>query len=405
MNKSLRISSRQILVLCTIAYASIYIARHNLSIASPLLTSDGYMTVMEIGLMGSIFFVIYAAGRFVYGYIGDMLSPKRLLVGGLALVATTNVGISFLPPAPIILSLWGINALAQSMLWGPSLRMVNEAYINSPHSRLAAIVLSTSIGIGSLLAIGLSSLLVKVGLWSLFAVPGLIVAGICLLMTQLPNSENRPVQFNLRQTLLLFKKKGIICMLFPSFAHGMIKENLVLWAPLLFLSIYGIDLTSAALFVFMMPAAMLLGRLIYPLAERLCSGDERLVSMLAFGFCILCLIPFVFLNLPLALAATLLALAMLGISIINVAFMAVYPIRYGKSGQISMVAGLLDSISYVGSAAGSALFAWIIIQFGYALMLGIYIIICLVSIGSMLPLIIENIKQRRPLYVNKKNVD
>ena len=149
------------------------------------------MTVMDIGLMGSIFFVIYAAGQFINGFIGDILSPKKLLVGGLALVAATNVGISLLPPAAVILSLWGFNALAQSMLWGPSLRLVNEAYQDSPRSRLAAVILSTSIGVGSLLAIVLASFLAKIGLWSLFAVPGIIVAGICLLMIRLPDSDSR----------------------------------------------------------------------------------------------------------------------------------------------------------------------------------------------------------------------
>ncbi|HHV59503.1 MAG TPA: hypothetical protein GXX49_04260 [Clostridiaceae bacterium] len=61
--------------------------------------------------------------------------------------------------------------------------------------------------------------------------------------------------------------------------------------------------------------------------------------------------------------------------------------RYGGSGQISMVAGLLDGTSYIGSSTGSALFAWIIIHSGYTPMLGVYIFICMVSIGSILPLV------------------
>lgn len=418
MDKKARISPRYILILCTAAYASIYIARHNLSIASPLLTDSGHMTVMDIGFMGSLFFILYSAGRFINGYIGDLISPKRLLIGGLTLAAVTNIGIGFLPSAGVIIGLWGINAAAQSMLWGASLRLVNAAYMNSPRSRLAAVVLSTSVGVGSLLAIIVSSLLVKVGLWSLFTVPGLIVTFICILMILLPNSESGSIQYswqhnlqqNLRhnrmqnwqhswqQALNLFKKKEILCMLFPAFAHGMIKENLVLWAPMLFLSAYGIDLSSAAMFVFMMPSAMLLGRVIYPLVERLCSGDERHVSILAFGFCILCLAPFSLTNIfsltsiPIGLAATLFALAMLAVSAINVAFLAVNPMRYTESSQVSMVAGLLDGTTYIGSSAGSALFAWIINHNGYVHMLGIYILICLMSIGSLLLLKIKKTK-------------
>lgn len=212
------------------------------------------------------------------------------------------------------------------------------------------------------------------------------------MVLRMPDSKSIPVQFNLRHTLNLFKKKEILYMLFPAFAHGMIKENLILWAPLLFLRMYGIALSPAALFVFMMPGAMLLGRIFYPLAERLCSRDERRVSIIAFGFCILCLAPFFLANLPITLAAVLLALAMLGVSVINVAFLAVTPIRYGEIGQISMVAGLLDGATYIGSSAGSALFAWIISSAGYVPMLGVYILICVISVGSMLPLVINKTK-------------
>jgi len=345
------------------------------------------MTLMEIGLMGSIFFVFYSAGRFINGYIGDAISPKKSLFAGLTLVAVTNICIGFLPSASVIICLWGINAAAQSMLWGASLRLVSESYKDSPHSRLAAVVLSTSIGSGSLLAIVISSLLAKVGLWSLFAVPGLIVAGICILVLLLQEKNIGIHQNDMRQTFQLLKKKEILYMLFPAFAHGMIKENLLLWAPTLFLGMYEIDLENAALFVFMMPVTVLLGRVSYPVAERMCSGDEKRLSIIAFGFCIFFIAPFFLANLPVVLAAILLALAMQGVSIINVAFMAVHPMRYGGSGQISMVAGLLDGTSYIGSSTGSALFAWIIIHSGYTPMLGVYIFICMVSIGSILPLV------------------
>jgi OPA family glycerol-3-phosphate transporter-like MFS transporter len=380
-------SSRYILWVCTVAYASVYIARNNLSIASTLLTDSGRMTLMEVGLMGSIFYIVYAAGRFVNGYIGDLISPKKLLLCGMAMVGATNIGIGFLPPAALIIGLWGINAAAQSLLWGPSLRLVNDSYRDSPRSRLAAVILSTSIGSGSLLAIVISTLLVKAGLRWIFIVPGLIVACICALVLRLPDFNNRLERKSLLQVLGLVKNKDILCMLLPSFGHGLIKENLVLWAPTLFLKMYGIDITSAALYVFMMPGAMLLGRIAYPLAERVCKKDERRVSLLAFGFCILCFAPFFLAYLPIGLAALLLALAMLGISMINVAFMAVTPTKYGDSGQVSLVAGLLDGTSYIGSSAGSALFAWIISYGGQATLLGGCILICLVSIGSMLPLL------------------
>lgn len=384
-----QVTPRQVLLLCTFAYASIYLARHNLSVASPLLISDGHMTMMQIGLMGSIFFSLYAAGQLINGYIGDILSPKMLLITGLALIAAANLGISALPAAGVIIALWGVNALAQSMLWGPSLRLVNEAYKDTPKLKGAVVVLSTSIGIGSLLGIALASLCSKIGTWAVFAAPGAVVGVICLLMMRLPRENIPAAKTNWKQAFKLFGRKDILCMLIPAFGHGMIKENLVLWAPLLFLRMYDIDLAQAAVSSFILPGATLIGRLVYPLAERLFKGNELAVSLGMFALCVLCLVPFFFARLPIAITALLLALAMLGVSIINVAFMGVIPMRYSAQGQISMTAGLLDAAAYLGSAAGSALFAFVIGRFGHIPMIGIYILICLISTGSMLPILKE----------------
>lgn len=389
------ISSRRILLLCTTAYASIYIARLNLSVASPLFEESGMMTTVQIGLMGSVFFVVYAAGRLLNGVVGDALPAKKLLIVGLAAVAVSNLAIGLLPPVVAIISLWGFNGLAQSMLWGPALRLVGHAYEGSPFRQTAAVILSSSIGIGSLLAIALSSALSTIGLRVLFIVPGLMVLAAALLMTGLPAAAGEAVSPHPGRTAALLRKRDILCMLFPSAAHGIIKENLVLWAPLLFMHLYGFDLHSASFFAFFMPGAMLLGRTAYPILQHWCGGDERRVSIWSFIACILCMLPFFFWKLPVLLAAVLLAMTVLAASVINVAFMTMHPLRYEESHQVSMAAGLLDGISYIGSAVGSMLFGWIIGQVGYMPMLGVYVTVSLISVFSLLPTVPNWIRRKK----------
>ena len=48
-----------IFMICYIAYTSIYIARLNFSIASPELINTAVLSVAEVGMIGSIFSVIY----------------------------------------------------------------------------------------------------------------------------------------------------------------------------------------------------------------------------------------------------------------------------------------------------------------------------------------------------------
>lgn len=375
--------ARRTLLLCTIAYAALYIARYNLSVASPLLEQAGHMSKAGIGLMGSVFFAVYAVGRFLNGYIGDVLPSKLLLIGGLLIVGAANMVIGLLPPVTVLICLWGVNGLAQSMLWGPVLRLVSTAYQGSSFRQTAIVILTCSTGLGSILAILLSRSLAGAGLWAVFVGPGLLALLICLPLAFLPKAGEQPSKPNWAKTLQLFKNKDILCRLFPAAAHGAIKDNLILWAPLLFMEWYGIDLGSAAAFTFLMPVAMLLGRIAYPFLERRCKGERR-VSLWAFAFCIVTLAPFVCVRLPAPIAAILLALTVLWVSVINVAFMAIHPLSYEASGQLSMAAGLLDSITYAGSALGTAAFGYLIGQYGYLPMFGICIAILLISIGSML---------------------
>lgn len=386
---------RYILMVCTIAYTSIYIARLNLSVASPLFEQGGYMTKMHIGIMGGVFFAVYAVGRMVNGFIGDALSAKRLLLTGLILVAAANMGIALMPPVTLIILLWGVNGMAQSMLWGPALRLVGGAYSGSSFLHTAGVILSSGIGIGSLLAIVLSYLLVGVGLNALFAIPSLLVLAAALPLLALPNIKEKSERPNIQQMTALLKNPNIRRMMLPAIAHGMIKENLILWAPLLFIELYGIDLRSAAIFVFLMPAAMLLGRVTYPIIERWCCKDEKRVSIWSFTCCIICLIPFFFFEPPSLLTAMLLAVVALAVSVISVAFIAVHPLRYEKNNQVSMVAGLLDSVTYAGSAAGSLLLGLLVSWGGYMPMIYVFAAVSLASVGSLLPTVLrqENTKK------------
>ena len=61
------------------AYSVIYIARLNLTIASPVLQAEGIMTVAQIGLMGGVFFLAYSVGQLFNGFLGDIFHPKYMI--------------------------------------------------------------------------------------------------------------------------------------------------------------------------------------------------------------------------------------------------------------------------------------------------------------------------------------
>ena len=69
-------------ILCSVSYFAVYIARNALSAATPQMLAAGY-TEAYIGSVSSLFFVFYAVGQLINGWIGDHIQAKWMISGGL----------------------------------------------------------------------------------------------------------------------------------------------------------------------------------------------------------------------------------------------------------------------------------------------------------------------------------
>ena len=288
--------------------------------------------------------------------------------------------------------LWAANGLAQSMLWSAVMRIVSTAYTLTETARKAAMVMSVSVGIGTLLGVLLPTALALLGLAEVFTVPGAIILSMGVLVQLLLRSGKRgipqaAVPLSPRFDLRIFRDSRLLRMLFPALAHGAIKENLILWIPLFFLNVYGLNLADAAFFIFMMPIATLLGRFLFPLWYRLCKSSGRTTLLSAFAACILLLLPLLLAVASAWISGLLLSGTAICTSIINAQLVSVFPMDFQAENRVSTVAGLLDSISYIGSALGSLLFGLLISQFGYNGMIAAWAllaggaVVCLVPRG------------------------
>lgn len=111
--------TRWAFLLCYAAYTAIYLARLNLSMASPVLKSDGTLTAAQIGLLGGIFSAVYAVGRLMngarcdhvplVGLAGRLLYPaaarglrsdSRTASAGFALCAAATLPLALHIPSP-----------------------------------------------------------------------------------------------------------------------------------------------------------------------------------------------------------------------------------------------------------------------------------------------------------------
>lgn len=387
-------TNSRVFFLCYIAYTCIYIARLNLSMASPAMRDAGILTAAQLGFIGSAFSVVYSCGRLFNGILGDRMAPKLLIVSGLVLTAAANLLIGILPPYFLILALWCVNAFGQSMLWSALLKTMTGIYGKAQADKKVPVLVS-SVSAGNILGILFSARLVSwFGIRAAFIVPGIMTAIIGALIAYIVpftgntvHGQSKPLPFK-----ALFGDKSIRNILLPSMFHGAMKDTISLFMAVYFLDTFGVDLESSAWYVLLIPTVGLVGRLIYPVTYKLLQRREHLLSMICFGVCAIFAVVLCFpLDTPL-MAAIALSMIYALVSMINTSILSMFPLRFAEKDLVASVSGITDFATYLGASIASAIYGLLIEKGNYQAMFISWLVLSLLSILLLL--------RQRPLQKN-----
>ncbi len=393
-----------IFLVCYLAYTSIYIARLNLSMASPGLISSELLNKAQVGTLGSVFSIIYAAGRLLSGSISDHQPPYRMICTGLALAGAANLGFGFFPPFVGMLLLWSLNALAQSMLWS-SILCVLAAIHGEEEAKKRTSLMVTSVAFGNIAGIVVNTAIIsRFGLAFAFIIPGAftLVMGAAVLATigRLPvgmpeNAQNSQNQQNPQHTpdsqnpqnveklaasgreslLSLAKRKDVRITVATALLHGTIKDNISLWMAVYFIDAFSIDLAASTGFVLFIPVAGFVGRIAYPLVYKLLGRREHLVSLAGFILCALAAIPLVLGAGSPVIAMILLGLLYAAVSLINTTLLSIFPIQFAAEGRVATISGIEDFATYLGAGIASMVYGYI----GYTEMFASWLAAAIIS--------------------------
>ena len=351
---------RIIYLLCYLAYSSIYIARVNLTMANPSLVERGILDTVQIGILGGVFAAVFASGRLLNGILSDKAPPFVMISTGLVLCAVSNIVIGYFPPFVAIMLLWAANAYAQSMLWGAMASMLSTLYDESTAKKRTAL-LSTSVATGNIVSILFCSwLITRFDTKYAFIIPGFITLALGVL-TVLTLKKEKPCASGKKHLSLieLLKRRELQTVSIPAFIHGILKENISIWMTVYIVDTYDIDLTTSAYYLLLIPAFGFIGRFIHQFFYKLAKENEHTVSLWGFILAVAFSVMLVF---KVHAIYSILCLTMLygAVSMINTSFLSIYPHRYKNEGNVSSVGGLIDFVTYLGAAVGSAIYGVLI---------------------------------------------
>jgi len=121
-----RISRRQLMVFFTMTtmYTFYFVANNNLGPAIKSIQDELQMSSSKVGILFTIFTLLFAIGQFTSGYIADRYGPKRVMMIGAIGGAFSNICFGSSNSLTTLCIFWGMNALFLSMGWSSGCRIL-----------------------------------------------------------------------------------------------------------------------------------------------------------------------------------------------------------------------------------------------------------------------------------------
>ena len=378
-----------LLIACFAAYTSAYISRCNLSPSLNAIAETFGISAAQAGLIPTCFAIPYAAGQIISGLLADRYPAPRLMLIGLLGSSLVNVVFSVSASFPLLVTLWFVNGLLQSMIWTPIMRIIVSQFRETVRDH-AAFFMSLTLIIGYLLAWALSGMLTSLLSWrAAFLVSGLVTAGIAVPSILVIRNTSADIQAQNREqpqesapVWKLLLGTNLILLLVCCAAEGYVRDSIACWAAKLLMDTQGIDLNSAVGIILIIPCVNFLGIQMGRAAYKR-TGNLFLSSGILFAVCtVLSLVlgPVSGQSFPGCVIVLVLVSAMAyGL---NPLLTNLMPLMYSRLNRVALAAGLLDAMVYVGSAFSGFFAGYLSDSFGWDGVFISWAVVCL--IGTLL---------------------
>lgn len=365
MTRSITREQRSILLVCIICYTTAYMGRLNLAAALSRLSLDLALSTAKSGAFQTVFALTYATGQILFGSMVDRVSARKFISLALLLSGLCNVLFSLADSYFLLVLLWAANGAAQSMLWTPIVKLIT-AWFQSPTRERAGFLLSMTVTLGHLAAWALSGFFANILSWRLaFTTPALLLVGMSVLArlrlrdwpraSEAPDEDarvvtDRPMAQSPQPLPALFRGTGLMMILACAVCSGFVRDGITAWAPSILSSLGEGQALNTTLLSLMIPLINLLGILLVQRFFNRMQGKTRLVTaliMLLNGALAASLLGS---GHSLMLLALLMGLGSATNNGVNPLLTTMVPMEYEGMGRVGLVAGLINSFIYLGSA-------------------------------------------------------
>ena len=391
---------------CWMAYSFSYIGRLNFSASMADMTSSGVLLKSQAGAVTTGFFICYGCGQFLSGMLGDRINPRYLVFAGLTCSSLLNFGISLGPPLWVMIILWSLNGLSQSLLWAPICKIVSDR-VSTARRQKACTALATTMAGGTLMAYILSALLINAFGWKAAFISGssatLLAAVVWITVTtkieheadkngiveeievkheeegeEVPHEE---IPTGLWQLLCV---SGLTILALVGGVQGVLKDCMSTWVPTFIEDMFNMGsvisiLTGAFLPIFGFFGPIFTNKLMMKTRDELSS---LFILFLISSGCLAMLALFGRFSIAISIVALALTYACsLGQ---NMILIGTLPMYFSKLGKVSTITGTMNALCYVTTAAVSWIVGVLVDRTGWTIvMAGWFVLSALAAVGTL----------------------
>ena len=359
--------------LCALVYFIAYFARMDYKAVIAEMVSNEGITNENASLALTALFISYGIGQFVFGWVGDKIKPALLLITGLSISALSNLLIPFCPTYTAMTAVWCLNGVGQSMIWPPLVRIISESLSEDDYKK-AIFKVNRGSALGAVFVYILSAILIEVSSWrSVFyvaaalALIGVMIVAFGINSIVSVKGKKQKTESKSEEDTKSSKPKAnvfvIVCLFASLIAialHGSLRDGVDAWMPTYISGHFSLDTSVSIMSGAIIPLFSLIAFAASTLAYKKIFKNELYCAsaffLLASVFCLL-------LNLfsdekyPAFLSVACFTLIVGCMHAVDIMLVSYLPNRFKKYGRISLVAGIMNFSTYVGSAVSAYGFA------------------------------------------------
>lgn len=346
--------------LCSVAYLAVYFARNILGTVSPEMIESGVYTTEYIGSVSSLFFIFYAAGQFINGFIGDRIKTRYMISFGLGFAGICNWLFTVIADLQIAALVYGLSGFFLSMIYGPMTKVVSENVLPKYAPRC-----SLGYTFASLFGSPLAGIVAAVCNWQLVFISGsatlLIMAVICFILFLVMENKDIVKYNQYKKTdngnrgIKLLIKRNIIRFTIVSFVTGIIRTTVVFWMPTYTTQYLGFPAdTSAVIFTISTLVVSVAPFITVFIYEKLKNNmyTTMLITFVAAATAFLGV--YIFTN-P-VVNISFLVIGILAANSAATVLWSLYCPSLADTGMVSSATGYLDCVSYAAASLSSIIF-------------------------------------------------